>query len=65
VLEEKNGEFVAHFKTTVAVLPRSTAVLAGDLELDETRYTGDHSLKEELKALVSSALWKKEDKKKK
>jgi len=65
VLEEKNGEFVAHFKTTVAVMPRSTAVLAGDLELDETRYTGDHSLKEELKALVSSALWKKEDKKKK
>jgi len=31
VLEEKNGEFVAHFKTTVAILPRSTAVLAGDL----------------------------------
>ena len=33
VLTEKAGEFVAHFKTTVAVLPRSTVVLSGELPL--------------------------------
>jgi len=31
VLTEKAGEFVAQFKTTVAVLPRSTAILAGEV----------------------------------
>lgn len=31
VLTEKAGEFVAHFHTTVAVQPRSTAILAGNL----------------------------------
>lgn len=66
VLIEKEGETVAHFKSTVAVLPKSTAVLAGWLDFDAKRYEGEHSLKDEkLLALVKSDLWKREDKKKK
>lgn len=40
VLVEKDGEFVAHFKSTVAVLPRSTNVLAGGLAIDEAKFHG-------------------------
>jgi curved DNA binding protein len=66
VLEEKSGDIVAHFKSTVAILPRSTAVLTG-VGADETKITSDKKLPAELAALVASELWKnaKEDKKKK
>lgn len=66
VLQEKAGETVAQFKSTVAVLPRSTAVLAGNLPFDEGRFDNENSLQsEEVKALVTRELWKKDDKKKK
>jgi curved DNA binding protein len=64
VLTEKTGEFVAQFKATVAVLPRSTVVLSGDLPL-ASRFESEKSIVDaELKSLIDSDLWKKEDKKK-
>ena len=65
VLVEKNGEFVAQFKATIAVLPKSTVVLAGDLALDLTRFETDKKIQDPaLVTLIDSELWKKEDKKK-
>ena len=65
VLTEKSGEFVAQFKCTIAMLPRSATVLAGDLPFDEKRFESDKSIKnEEVQKLLASDLWKKEDKKK-
>lgn len=64
VLTEKTGEFIAQFKATVAVLPRSTVVLSGDLPL-AARFESEKSISDvELKALIDGDLWKKEDKKK-
>ena len=66
VLVEKPGEVVAQFKTTVAVLPRSTTILAGNRAFDASKFDSDKSIqKEEVKALLAQDLWKKEDKKKK
>ena len=36
VLTEKPGEFVAQFKATVAVQPKSTAILAGGKAIDRS-----------------------------
>ena len=44
VLTDKQGEFVAHFKSTVAVLPRSTAVIAGNLDVDVSKFESEHSI---------------------
>ena len=63
VLTEKAGEIVAQFKATIAVLPKSTVVLSGDLPL-AARFESEKKLDAELSTLVASALWKKEDKKK-
>lgn len=64
VLTEKVGEIVAQFKSTIAVLPRSTVVLAGDLPL-AARFESEKKIVDaDLKALIDSELWKKEDKKK-
>jgi curved DNA binding protein len=64
VLTEKAGEFVAHFKTTVAVLPRSTVVLAGEVPL-AARYNSEKKVTDaDRSALIAGELWKKEDKKK-
>lgn len=64
VLTEKAGEFVAQFKGTVAVLPRSTVVLAGEVPL-AGRYESEKKIQDaELSALIAGDLWKKEDKKK-
>ena len=41
VLSEKRGEFVAQFKATVAVLPRSTAVLSGGAPIDVSKFNSD------------------------
>jgi curved DNA binding protein len=66
VLVEKAGEFVAQFKCTIAVLPKSTLILAGDIPFAQDRFETDKSIKdEELKTLISSELWKKEEQKKK
>jgi ABC-type uncharacterized transport system ATPase subunit len=62
VLVEKDGEFVAHFKSTVCILPRGTIILAGALPVDVARFeaTATHKIEsEEVKALVSKELWKK------
>lgn len=66
VLAEKAGEMVAQFKGTVVVQPKSTAILCGGRALvGADGYVTDKSVKnEELKVLISSELWKKEEKKK-
>lgn len=65
VLEVKPDQTIAHFKSTVAVLPKSTNVLCGDLEFDASKFKGEHSLKnEELKALVARDMWVREKKEK-
>lgn len=65
VLKENNGEIVAQFSSTVCVLPRSTVVLAGDIAVEEERFTPANPItSEEVKELVNCELWKKEDKKK-
>lgn len=65
VLVEKNGEIVAQFKCTIAVLPKSTVILAGDVPFPVERFETDKKITDqELIALLESDLWKKEDKKK-
>ena len=65
VLTEKVGEFVAQFKATVVVQPRSTAVIAGNEPFDASRYQSEHSVQDEgLKAILAKDLWKKEKAKK-
>lgn len=65
VLVEKTGEYVAQFKCTIAILPRSTVILAGDIPLAQERYETDKKVGDpELIELLASDLWKKEDKKK-
>lgn len=65
VLTEKAGEYVAHFHTTIAVQPRSTAILSGNLPFDVSKFESDKSIKDEgLKALLAQGLWKDEKKKK-
>jgi methionine aminopeptidase len=44
VLVEKANEFVAQFKCTVAVLPRSTIILAGDLTFAKERFESDKTI---------------------
>lgn len=64
VLKEKDGEFIAQFKGTVVVQPKSTVILCGGKALDKTGLECDKKIKDEkLAALIASDLWKKEDKK--
>lgn len=65
VLEEKAGEFVAHFKSTVAIFPSKTVVLAGAHPFDASKLANaTHTIKDEaIKALVNSDLWTKKEKK--
>ena len=44
VYKEREGEFVAQFKATVVVQPRSTAVIAGNTPIDTDRYTSEFSV---------------------
>ena len=44
VLVEKAGEYVAQFKCTIAVLPKSTVILAGDLPFDNAKFETIKSL---------------------
>jgi methionine aminopeptidase len=65
VLQEKEGEYVAHFMCTIAVQPRSTAILAGNLPVDVSRYESENSVKDEgFKSLLARDLWKDEKVKK-
>jgi methionine aminopeptidase len=65
VLVEKADEIVAQFKCTIAILPKSTLVLAGDIPFALERFESEKAIKDvELKTLISSALWKKEEPKK-
>ena len=65
VLTEKAGEFVAQFKGTVVVQPRSTAVISGNEPFDASRYQSECSVQDEgLKAILAKDLWKKEKPKK-
>ena len=64
VLAEKKGEFVAQFRCTIAVQPKSTAILCGARALADGLKTDKAVKSEELKTLIASDLWKKEEKKK-
>jgi curved DNA binding protein len=65
VLTEKPGEFVAQFKCTVALQPRSTVVLAGNVPLQTERFETGKAVKDaQLVTLLAGDLWKKEEKKK-
>lgn len=65
VLTEKAGEFVAQFKATVVVQPKSVAILCGGRDLFNKDVTSDKSIKDEkLTALLKQDLWKQEKVKK-
>ena len=66
VLAEKAGEFVAQFKGTVVVQPKSTAILCGGRDLvNADGFKTENSIKdEELVALLAKDLWKEEKVKK-
>lgn len=66
VLTDKPGEYVAQFKGTVVVQPKSTAVICGNLPLvaAEGLDTDKKINNEVLAALVASPLWKQEKVKK-
>lgn len=66
VLQEKAGEMVAQFKATVVVQPKSVAILCGGKALHNADgYVSDKSITDEdLKKVIASDLWKKEEKKK-
>mmetsp|Transcript_24691 Transcript_24691/g.24252 ORF Transcript_24691/g.24252 Transcript_24691/m.24252 type:complete len:228 (+) Transcript_24691:462-1145(+) len=66
VFIEKPTDFVAQFKCTIAILPRSTVVLCGNQPFNVERFETEKKIEnEELKALLASELWKKEEKQKK
>ena len=68
VLKEKDGEFIAQFKATVVVQPKSTVILCGGKALNKAGIESDKKIKDaDLAKLIASDLWKKEkeDKKKK
>jgi hypothetical protein len=62
VLVEKEGDFVAHFKSTVVIQPRSTVVLAGALALPNERFASTEIKNSAVNELVTKALWLKEKK---
>lgn len=66
VLTENPKEFVAQFKCTIAVQPRSTVVLSGGAEADLSQFESEFAVKDEgIKTLLAQPLWKKEKAKKK
>lgn len=61
VMLEKGGENIAQFKTTIAILPKSTTVLCGEIGFDEAQYNPDKKIEDaELTTLLSQGLYKKE-----
>ena len=64
-MTEKAGDYVAQFKATVVVQPKSTAILSGGRALDKSGLDSDKKLKNEaMVKLVASELWKVEKEKK-
>lgn len=58
VLTEKNGEFVAQFKCTIALLPKKTEIIAGGKTLETKQFNSDKSVSDEgLKKLLAQDLW--------
>jgi methionine aminopeptidase len=58
VLTEKKGEVVAHFKYTVAIMPKQTLILAG-LPVDLASYKPDNKITDErLIALLNTSISK-------
>ena len=64
VLTDKAGEYVAQFKGTVVVQPKSTAIICGNKALAVDGIESEKKLNEELAAFVSAPLWKQENVKK-
>ena len=65
VLTEKAGQFVAQFKATVVVQPKSTAILCGGKALNRAGLESDKKIKDAaLSAHIASDLWKEEKPKK-
>jgi len=66
VLTDKPGNYVAQFKATVVVQPRSTALICGSRDLiNKDGIDTDKKIKDEaLAATVAGSLWKEEKKKK-
>jgi len=66
VLGEKKGDFIAQFKGTIAVQPKSIAVLCGGRDLCcKDGYVSEKKIEDaELNALIARDLWKKEEVKK-
>lgn len=66
VLTDKVGDYVAQFKGTVVVQPKSTAILCGGRDLyNADGYKTENSIKDEaLTALLAQPLWKEEKAKK-
>lgn len=62
VLGEKKGEFIAQFKATIAIQPKSVAILCGGRALHNADgYATDKKIKnEELNAIIARDLWKAE-----
>jgi methionine aminopeptidase len=62
VLGEKKGEYIAQFKATIAIQPKSVAILCGGRDLvGKDGYDSDKKIKnEELNALIAKDLWKAE-----
>ena len=60
VLVEKQGDFTAHFKCTIAIQPKSTVILSGK-DFDESILACEKDVvNEEIKELLKGDLWKKE-----
>ena len=67
VLTDKPGNYVAQFKATVVVQPRSTVLICGGRDLlAKDGVDTDKTIKnEELNALLAAPMWKAEKAKKK
>ena len=66
VLSDKKGEFIAQFKATIAVQPKSIAILCGGRDLNsKDGIVSDKKIKDaDLNALIAQDMWKKEEVKK-
>lgn len=66
VLGEKKGDFIAQFKATIAVQPKSIAILCGGRDLvGKDGYQSEKKIENaDLNALIARDLWKMEEKKK-
>ena len=61
VLSDKVGEIVAQFKATIAVQPKSVAILCGGRALNVEHLDSDKKIKSaELTALIAKDMWKME-----